>query len=118
MYGGKMKKVILKYLVIILTIYFLSFIIDTIHIKGITPLLIMGLVLLIVNLLLKPILLVITLPLSIITIGLFTFIVNAWTIIIADHLVSGINMGGFLNCLITAFIIFILNNGLQKMNES
>lgn len=112
-----MTKIILKYLSIILTIYLLSMVIDTIHIDGISPLLTMGLVLLIVNLLLKPFLLLITLPFSILTLGLFTFIVNAWTIMIADHFVPGINMGGFLNSLLAAFIIFILHRLLGDMNK-
>lgn len=112
-----MTKFILKYLSIILSIYLLSIIINTIHIDGILPLLIMGLILLIVNLLLKPFLLLITLPFSILTLGLFTFIVNAWTIMIADHFVSRINMGGFLNSLLAAFIIAILHHMLQNINK-
>lgn len=112
-----MTKFILKYLSIILSIYLLSIIINTIHIDGILPLLIMGLILLIVNLLLKPFFLLITLPFSILTLGLFTFIVNAWTIMIADHFVSGINMSGFLNSLLAAFIIAILHHMLQNMNK-
>jgi len=112
-----MTKLIFKYLSSILTIYFLSLVIQKIQIKDITALLIMGLTLLIINLLLKPILLFITLPFSILTLGLFSFIVNAWTIMIADYFVSGINMGGFLNSLLAAFIIAILQNLLHNMNK-
>lgn len=113
-----MTKVILKYLSIILTIYLLSMLIHTIYIGDTLSPLIMGLVLLIINLLLKPFLLLITLPLSILTLGLFTFIVNAWTILIADHFVSGVNMGGFLNSLLVSFIIVILHHLLRNMNKS
>lgn len=112
-----MKKLIIKYLSIILTIYLLSMVINTIYIGDTSALLIMGMVLLIVNLLLKPLLLLITLPFSILTLGLFNFIVNAWTIMIADHFVSGINMGGFLNSLLAAFIIFILHHLIRDMNK-
>jgi putative membrane protein len=78
----------------------------------------MGLVLLIVNLLLKPLLLLITLPFSILTLGLFSFIVNAWTIMLADKFVPGINMNGFLNSLLAAFIIVILHHLLRDINKS
>ena len=78
----------------------------------------MGLVLLGVNLLLKPILLLITLPLSLLTLGLFSFIVNAWMIMIADHFVSTINMGGFLNSLIAAFIIVLFNHLFADMTKA
>jgi len=76
----------------------------------------MGLVLLAVNFILKPILLLITLPVSLLTLGLFSFIVNAWTIMIADHFVTGISMGGFLNSLLAAFVIVIVNHMLKDRN--
>jgi len=78
----------------------------------------MGLVLLVVNLILKPILLLITLPVSLLTLGLFSFIVNAWTIMIADHFVTDISMGGFLNSLLAAFIIVIFNRLFKDMNKA
>ncbi|WP_313130917.1 phage holin family protein [Anaerocolumna sp.] len=112
-----MTKLFMKYASIILTIYLLSFVLDTIEIDSIPALLIMGLVLLAVNIILKPILLLITLPLSLLTLGLFSFIVNAWTIMIADHFVTDISMGGFLNSLLAAFIIVIFNHLFKDMNK-
>lgn len=112
-----MTKILLKYLSIILSIYGLSMIVDTIYIDNLSDLLIMGFVLLIVNLLLKPILLLITLPFSILTLGLFNFIVNAWTIMIADNFVSGIHMGGFMNSLLAALIIVIIHHLLRDMKK-
>lgn len=112
-----MTKLFIKYLSIILSIYLLSMVIDTIYIDDIPALLIMGLVLLVVNLLLKPLLLLITLPFSILTLGLFSFIVNAWTIMLADYFVPRINMNGFLNSLLAAFIIVILHHLLRDMNK-
>lgn len=112
-----MSKLILKFFSIILVIYLLSLLIDTIVIGSFPSLLIMGIVLLIVNLLLKPILYLITLPVSILTLGLFTFVVNALTIMIADRFVPGISMGGFLNSLIAAFFIFISYHLLRSRNK-
>ncbi len=113
-----MTKLALKYLSIIITIYLLSTIIDTIYIDDTLSLLFMGLVLLIVNLLLKPLLLLITLPFNILTLGLFTFVVNAWTIMLADYFTAGINMGGFLNSLLAAFIIAVLQQFLRSTNKA
>lgn len=112
-----MTKLFIKYCSIILTIYLLSFVSHTIYIGSISALLIMGLVLLIVNFLLKPILLLITLPVSLLTLGFFSFIVNAWTIMIADHFVTNISMGGFLNSLLAAFFIAIFHHLLKDMNK-
>lgn len=111
-----MSKLFLKYISIIIAVYLLSLVIPSIYISSISALLIMGLVLLVVNFILKPILLLITLPVSLLTLGLFSFIVNAWTIMIADHFVTGINMGGFLNSLLAAFVIVIVNHMLKDRN--
>lgn len=113
-----MPKLILKYLSIIITIYLLSLLIDSVSVNTTAALLSMGLVLLIVNLLLKPLLLLLTLPFSIVTLGLFSFVVNAWTIMLSDHFVSGISMGGFINSLLAAFIISILHHWLRDLNKS
>ncbi|WP_414150830.1 phage holin family protein [Acetobacterium carbinolicum] len=112
-----MIKLFMKYLSIILTLYLLSLVIDSIQINSTSALLMMGLVLLFVNLLLKPILLLITLPLSLLTLGLFSFIVNAWMIMIADHFVSNLSMGGFLNALLAALLIVFFNHLLTGMRK-
>ncbi len=111
-----MSKLFIKYISIIIAIYLLSLVITSIYIGSISALLIMGLVLLVVNFILKPVLLLITLPVSLLTLGLFSFIVNAWTIMIADHFVTGISMGGFLNSLLAAFVIVIVNHMLKDRN--
>lgn len=112
-----MSKLILKYLSIIATIYLLSMAIDTITVHSIPALLVLGLVLLAVNLFIKPLILLLTLPFSIVTFGLFTFVVNAWTIMIADGFVSNVSMGGFLNSLLAALIIAILQHLLRDTSK-
>lgn len=106
-------KLFIKYNSIVLAIYLMSFIFNSVYIGSLSALLIMGMVLLLVNLIIKPFLMLITLPANLLTLGLFSFIVNAWTIMIADSLVENLSMGGFLNSLIAAFIITILNNLFQ-----
>ena len=112
-----MSKLLIKYISIVLTIYLLSLVSHAIMIGSIPALLIMGVVLLLVNLILRPILLLITLPFSLLTLGFFSFIVNAWTIMIADYFVTGIDMGGFANSLLAAFIIVIINHLLMDMKK-
>jgi len=113
-----MSRLLLKYLSTVATIFLLSQAIKTIIIKDTPSLLLMGLVLLVVNLLVKPILLLLTLPFNIITFGLFSLVVNAWTIMLADLFVSGIQMNGFLNSLLAAFIIVILHHLLRDAAKS
>lgn len=113
-----MSKLALKYLSIVATIYFLSLIMDKVTIRSTPALFTIGLVLLMVNLFIKPLLLLLTLPFNIITFGLFTIVVNAWTIMIADGFVSGVNMGGFLNSLFAAVIIAVLQHVLRDKNKA
>lgn len=112
-----MSKLLSKYISIVATIYLLSLAIDSITIHSIPALLVLGLVLLVVNMFIKPFILLLTLPFSMVTFGLFTFVVNAWTIMIADSLVSSVNMGGFLNSLLAAFIIAILQHILTDKSK-
>lgn len=105
-----MSRLLLKYLSTVATIYLLSLVITTIIIRDIPSLLLMGLVLFFVNLLVKPLLLLLTLPINIITLNIFSFVVNAWTIMLADLMVKGVTMNGFLHSLLAAFIISVLQH--------
>lgn len=112
-----MTKLVLKYISIIFVIYILSIVLDTVSVHNIPALLIMGLVLLLVNLVIKPILLAIALPFNLLTFGVFSVVVNALTILIADGFVPGVNLGGFVNCLLAALFIVIFNNLLLDWNH-
>lgn len=112
-----MSKIAIKYLSIVLSIYALSQIIDTIEIGSIPSLLFLGLSLLLVNMILKPILHLLTFPFTIITLGLFTFVVNAWTIMLADFFVPRIEIGSFLNALLCALVITVMNHVLVGFNK-
>jgi putative membrane protein len=105
-----MSRLLLKYLSSVAIIYLLSMAFDTIIVKDIPSLLIMGLVLFVVNLLVKPLLLLLTLPINIITFNLFSFVINAWTIMLADLFVKNISMNGFWNSLLAAFLISLLQH--------
>ncbi len=83
---------------------------DTVRIGNIVTLFLMGIVLLVINLVIKPFLLLIALPFNLLTFGLFSFVVNALTIMLADGLTPGIQMGGFLNSLLAALIIAVFNS--------
>lgn len=113
-----MNRLIYKYISIILAIYLAALLSGTVHVRSLAAVLMMGVVLLIVNLLLRPFLLLITLPLNILTLGLFGFVINALTIMIADALVSGVSMGGFINSLLTSLLIVVVYHILLEHGES
>lgn len=113
-----MNRLIYKYIAIIAAIYLASLLPGTVHIRSLGAVLVMGVVLLLVNLLVKPILVLVTLPLNILTLGLFGLVINALTIMIADGLVSGVSMGGFINSLLTSLLIVVLYHMLLDHGES
>jgi putative membrane protein len=108
-----MTKLTLKYVSIIFSIFVVSMLFDSVYIRNIAAILVMGLVLLLVNLVVRPLLLLLALPLNILTFGLFSFVVNALTIMLADGFVSGVNMGGFFNSLLVALLIVVFQNLLM-----
>ncbi len=111
-------KLLLKFLSFLLAIYIVTLVFDTAYFISAGAILVMGLVLLIVNLVLRPILLIISLPINLLTFGLFSFVVNAVTIMIADGLVAGVHLGGFLHCLLASLIIVVINNLLLESHKT
>lgn len=111
-----MYKLGLKYISYIVIFFLLSQAIDTIEVDSEIAIVVLGLVLIIVNIIIKPLLLIVTFPLSMITFGLFSLVVNTWTIMFADFLVPGFEMGSFINSFIAALLILIANH-LLKSNK-
>lgn len=64
----------------------------------------------IINVTIRPILLLLTLPLNILTLGLFTFVLNAALLKLADLIVPGFRVDGFLPALVGALIISVVHS--------
>ena len=63
---------------------------------------------------LKPILVVLTIPVTILTLGLFLLVINAALILLADWLIGGFNVEGFLWALIFSLILSVIVSILHK----
>ncbi len=112
-----MEKLFYKYCFSVLSIYLVSLLISTVYLKSVYSLLFVGLILLIINLVLRPILLIIVLPINLLTFGLCSVVVNALTVMIADAIVPGVDMGGFFNSLLVALLIVGFNGLLMDLNQ-
>jgi len=66
---------------------------------------------------LKPILVILTLPVTILTLGLFLLVINAGIILLADNLIDGFNVNGFLTALIFSVLLSITQSILYKLIE-
>ncbi|RAU83111.1 phage holin family protein [Pontibacter arcticus] len=65
-------------------------------------------VLALLNTFVKPVLTFLTIPITILTLGIFLIIINVGMVLLADYLVSGIDIAGFFAALIFAIVIAIL----------
>lgn len=61
------------------------------------------------NLLIRPLLLILTLPITILTLGLFSLVINALLVMLASVLVPGFVVIGFLNALLFAIVLAVVN---------
>ncbi len=63
---------------------------------------------------LKPVLVILTIPVTILTLGLFLLVINAALILLADWLIGGFQVEGFLWALIFSLILSVIVSILHK----
>lgn len=66
-------------------------------------------VLAVANAVVRPIAQVLSLPITVLTLGLFLLVINAGMLYLAAAVVPGVHTAGFLNTILAAFIISIVN---------
>lgn len=97
--------------------YGLSMILSGVHIPDFKDALILAIVLALLNTFIKPLLVILTLPFTLITLGLFLFVINAIIILLADKLMDGIKIDGFLWALIFSLILSFATSILHSLFE-
>jgi putative membrane protein len=80
-----------------------------VHLSGIVPALIAGVLLGFVNALIRPILLLLTLPFTLLTLGLFIFVVNAICFALTAGLVPGFDISGFFSAFFGAIVVSLVS---------
>ncbi len=65
------------------------------------------------NAVVKPILTVLTIPVTVVTLGLFLLVINAVMILLAQKLVAGFHVSGFLNALLFSVILSFVTGVLN-----
>jgi putative membrane protein len=107
---GFIIKVLISGLAVLLGAYLLP----GVAVESIGTALWVALVLAILNALVKPILVILTIPITIITLGLFLLVINAIIILMAEWLIGGFYVDGFL----WALLFSLLLSALTWMVES
>ncbi|MEO6820443.1 MAG: phage holin family protein [Ginsengibacter sp.] len=104
--------IIIRLLITAAVAYGLSLILSPhIRIDGFGTAILFVLLLGILNAIVKPLLVILTLPITILTLGLFLLVLNVLMILLADYLMDGIHIDGFL----WAFIFGLLLSALSSL---
>src|SRR5262249_1478220 len=109
---------ILYFVVMTGAMLLLSRVLPGFHVAGWVPALIGSVVLAAINAVLKPILFVLTLPFTIITLGLFLLILNAFCLWLAQRLVPGFEIHGFLTTLLASIILAVVGMVWKSVSKS
>jgi len=105
---------LLRILITTINAFILSHILPGIKIDNFFTAILVAAVLAVLDAIVKPLLILFTLPATILTLGLFLFVINAFIILIAEHVVSGFKVEGFWYALLFSIILSIFNSFVHK----
>jgi putative membrane protein len=108
-------KTFLKLILTALAVIVLANLLPGVTVDGYGTALIVAVVIAILNMFVRPLLIFFTLPATIVTLGLFMFVINAAIILLADNLVSGFAVSGFLVALIFSILLSIFRSALFSL---
>ena len=109
---------VVNFLIIAVFVYLLSKLLAPhVLIHSFTTAIFFSIVLALLNAFVKPIITILTLPLTIITLGLFLLVINVIIILLADKLVSGIRIDGFLWAFIFSLLLSIVSAIVHKVER-
>lgn len=101
---------IIKVLVTALAVFVADYFLEGVHISDdLKTVVIVALVLALLNTFLKPILVLLTIPITIITLGLFLLVINILIVMLADYLIGGFRVDGWLSALLFSLIVSLVS---------
>lgn len=100
---------IIKILVSGVAVLLGAYLLPGVAVSSIGTALVVALVLAVLNALVKPLLIILTIPITLLTLGLFLLVINAAIILMADGLVGGFVVDGFLWALLFSLLLSILS---------
>lgn len=108
-------KTFLKILLTALAVILLANILPGVVIDGYISAIIVAIVISLLNMFVRPLLIFFTLPATLVTFGLFLFVINAIIILLADKLVDGFAVSGFLAALFFSILLSIFRSFLFSL---
>ena len=106
---------LIKLLVTALAAYFASWLLPGVTMDSVITAIIVAVVLALLNAIVKPILVVLTIPITIVTLGLFLLVINIIIVQLADYLIDGFNVDGWLAALLFSLIVSVVSAVLHAI---
>ncbi|HVF96371.1 MAG TPA: phage holin family protein [Flavisolibacter sp.] len=106
---------LVKILVTALAAYFAAWLLPGVAIANVQTTIIVALVLAILNAIVKPLLVLLTIPITIITLGLFLLVINIIIVKLADYLIDGFTVKGWLAALLFSLIVSVVSSILHAI---
>ena len=91
------------------TIALAAYLVEGIHLTGLGPALLAGVVLGLINALVRPVLVILTLPLTLLTLGLFLLVLNGFCLAMTAWFVPGFDVHGLLPAVLGALIVTVVS---------
>lgn len=108
-------KIFLKILLTALAVVVLANFLPGVDVTGYGSAITVAVVIALLNLFVRPLLVFFTLPATIVTLGLFLFVINAIIILLADKLVDGFAVSGFLAAFFFSILLSIFRSFLFSL---
>ena len=105
-----MGKIIVKFLLTAVLTYGLAQVLPNVRLDGLGSAAVLVIVLGLLNATVKPVLKVIGFPITVLTLGIFLLVINVIIIKIADYLMSGFAVAGFLSALILSLALSLVSS--------
>ncbi|AIZ63760.1 membrane protein [Hymenobacter sp. DG25B] len=106
---------ILKFLLSAIITYVLAKFLPGTHLAGFSDAILLVLVLAVLNAVLKPILKILGFPITILTLGLFLLVINAVIVLLADWILPGFKVDGFLSALLFSVVLSLVTSVIDMV---
>lgn len=108
---------LLKFILTAIVTYALAYFLPGAHLDGFGDALLLVLVLAVLNAVLKPILKILGFPITVLTLGLFLLVINAAIVLLADWVLPGFKLDGFLAALLFSIVLSLVTSVIDMVVE-
>ena len=106
-----LARILLSAIAIVVIANFMS----DVHVSDYKTAIIVVVILALLNAFVKPIMVILTFPITLFTLGLFLLVINACIIMMADSLIDGFSVDGWLTAIIFSFLLSLLQSFLYSL---